>query len=779
MADFLNSAAAATRPSSRLGRTKSGNALPRAKSGNSLQVMTNTASPPSAKAASASALGGPSLPGLPRTRSGNALPSLQRTRSGNALSSLQRAGNAIPRRAMTRSKSGNTLQNMANAMVAAATTGAVGPGLQRTKSGNALPRRGVARSKSNTGNSGGLPRTFSGGALATMANAVRRTNSSRNVMAAMAAEEPANIFASDMVSSDFIMNRVKEVKNDPTTVRLEVEDLLVNIHHEKLLPVLKSLLLAGDREWKSVTFADSMDASDFKEWQGLKRDIMLDFDASLPDAESDNIEPFASSSPSLLRKEVITFQATVEVRSGTTLKALSSLLKIIKRHKSVCDVSFGGVLFGFDGESLKTALSDNTNASDELTSLVQVKVSCGWRAGSNYADKLDTVLKSVKFLMDKTENSTGENEVDMPAPLQRVKSAVIPTSTTKAELRRSASRSKSPINVRASSGPSTAVKSPRRLVRSNTASADQLRRYEASAALVMASNSKTAEPSSLEIEKMPPRSTLKRSKSALLSRKPSSSTLEPSPTSRVPDYNWATQNLNDEAEELKINEDRSGPDFRWDTKQKETKSSILDESETGIDGSNVSVNIQDLIGRSTGDKQNGHTLSTIFAESHASHIFAEGDEEDVTPLAAIVRTSLKASQLSVETGDTSKMNPCFRWDAIGTQLHSTGCMSDAKRECSYERRSQAAIKTSSQLSLSSVAKKKASSKLKANGSSAAMALMASIDSANTTKKSSKRAKGLKATKSGELPALRRIKSEGVPLREMRRIASQALESKPL
>lgn len=680
IADFLNSAVAAAKPSPRLGRTKSGNALPPAKSGSSLQAMTDTAAstPPDAtKAGAASVSGGPSLPGIRRTRSGNALPGLQRTKHGNA----------IPR-GLSRSKSGNTLQNMANAMVAAATTGGAAPGLQRTRSGS-IPRRGVSRSKSN-GGSGGLPRTFSGGALAAMANAVRKTNSSRIVMAAMAAEEPANIFASDMVSTDFIMKRVEEVKLDPTTVRLEVEDLLVNIHHEKLLPVLKGLLLAGDREWKSVTFTDSMDASDFKEWQGLKRDIMLDFDASLPDAESDEIEPFSSSSPSILQKEIITFQATVEVRSGTKLKALASLLKIIKRHKSVCDVSFGGVLFGFVGESLMTALSDNTNESDELTSLVQVKVSCGWRADTNYVEKLDTVLKSVKLLMDKTNNNTEEEGADEPPLLRRVKSAAASTSMMEAGLWRPASRSKSPaVDVRASSGTTTTVKSPRRLVRSNTASADQLRRYEVSAALAMGGSSKPAEASSLEIEKMPTESTLQRSKSALLSRKLSSSTLEPPPTSHIPDYNWVIQNLDDESEELKI--------------------------------------------------------------------------------------SPKAREVS---GDTGKMEPCFRWDAMGSQIHSTGCVSDAKRECSHERRRNAATKTSSQLSLDTTAKKKTSSKLKASGNSAAMALMASIDSANKTKKSSKRTKSLKATKSGELPTLRRVKSEVVPLREMRRIASQALESKP-
>lgn len=493
-------------------------------------------------------------------------------------------------------------------------------------------------------------------------------------MAAMAAQEVANIFASDMVSTDFILTRVSEIRTDPSVVRLEVEDLNVNSHREKLMPVFKGLLMAGDRQWQSVMFRDSVDADGFKEWLGLKRDAMADF-----------AETFT------LDNDTITFQAKLEVRAETSLKAFVGLLKVIKRQRGICDLELGGVLFGYEGDPLKTVLADNINEDNKLTGLIQVNVSFGSGNISDYTVKLDDTLRAAKAALDKT---VGDSD-DLPAaPLRRVKSAAASTSMMRAGLRQSPeARSKSPIRP-------NSVRAPRRIARCNTGDGTVSTLLRS----CMSSNSLSSKSAHQEGGQTIKSSTsndvrtraLKRSKSALL---------EPRP-----DFDWAAQGVEDDHSDL-----------------------------------------------SSDDESN-----------------ASSEEENK-------RCSGKTKGAAKVEPDEPK--PCFRWEKMGDKMCSTGCISGDKESSKELRHSHAkkerprrnASNTGSVGSLASASKKKPE-KAKAS-SSAILALMASVDSASQPTKSSRRVKGLRSNKTAEPSPLRRVKSEGVPLHEMRRIASQSLANK--
>ena len=225
-----------------------------------------------------------------------------------------------------------------------------------------------------------------------------------------------NIFASGMISIDFILDRLLEVKSNPKIVQLEIEDLIVRENDGTnactLLPTVEDLLLAGDREWKSVTFLDCILADQFEWWQGLNRDIMSKFQDRLWElsAMTDATCGGNPASETSLNGEAFTFQANVDVPVGTPLKSLYTLLRAIKLHRNVCSVEFEGALFGCNQHNLIQALWDSVSeekASDDesvdgcgrdvvkLSRSIAIKVACGWRSSPDWSNLLDICLRGV------------------------------------------------------------------------------------------------------------------------------------------------------------------------------------------------------------------------------------------------------------------------------------------------------------------------------------------------------------------------------------------------
>ena len=250
----------------------------------------------------------------------------------------------------------------------------------------------------------------------------RRNSGSGRAAPAAHKAGPLNIFASGMISVDFVLDRLQVVKRNPTIVEVEIEDLLVREHeqeHEQntnngcakdsqLLTAVKDLLLAGDREWKSVAFVDCISADQFGLWQDLNRKIMSDFQQSA-----------SSSSFFISGQAAFSFQAKVHVPEDTSLKSLYTLLRAIKLHAGVCRVVFEGALYGCSQENLFDTLREsvtvkNTSLNRETTSFpsgsgrrdndtatlsksMTIKVDCGWRSSppDDWSNLLDVCLRGV------------------------------------------------------------------------------------------------------------------------------------------------------------------------------------------------------------------------------------------------------------------------------------------------------------------------------------------------------------------------------------------------
>ena len=526
------------------------------------------------------------------------------------------------------------------------------------------PRRGVARSVSTDGSmtppgavrrvravrvkssgTGGLGkrplnRTLSGG-LASMASAaLGMNNNSRDVMAAMAAEEPANIFASDMVSTESILNRLREIGQNPEVVRLEIEDLLVNINRDKIIPVVKELLLAGDREWVSITFTDSLDDSDeLKTWLERKRDIMADIKETVAQASS------------ALDLKVLTFQVKIDVRAETSLKSFASLLQLIKLQRGVCGLDFGGALFGCNSESIKKALADNVNTEGSLSGLIQVQVSCGWGADDDYMVMLKALLRAVNQVLK------GKSQVEQEGPaLRRVMSASTATSLAKAGARNN-KRAVSPMSrsrrERTSRSPSSLSQSPPR-------TPERSSRPPPSPSLSPSIASRSLSPL-----KTPERSSRSGSNSSLSSLKAtksnasnSSMTLKP-----PPDFDWEAMRRKQEAafESDTSSTSSSGSSSSGSCDSSDSDSSLLDdssESGSGFLGKFcASGSSADLLDYASANRRrpagNPSSLDSLrdFDEMSVAH------EATAITLTASVDNSVGKSKKSHRTKDVKRNKP--------------------------------------------------------------------------------------------------------------------------
>jgi hypothetical protein len=85
-----------------------------------------------------------------------------------------------------------------------------------------------------------------------------------------------NIFGAEMISTEFILGELEEVKNNPDIVRLEFEDILDRCKSD-LARAIKDVLNHDDRPWERVRFVDEviMDGTrTYRSWLQKKRSFL-------------------------------------------------------------------------------------------------------------------------------------------------------------------------------------------------------------------------------------------------------------------------------------------------------------------------------------------------------------------------------------------------------------------------------------------------------------------------------------------------------------------------
>ncbi|CAB9502213.1 expressed unknown protein [Seminavis robusta] len=178
-------------------------------------------------------------------------------------------------------------------------------------------------------------------------------------------EDEMNIFCSSgLVSRDFILEKLQEVKNNRDIVKLEVEDLIIAKEHSSLIQFVKALLVGENRPWKRIDFIDSFPSCEFSWWEGIKKELMREYDMSIDDASK--------------YTNCITIQANVELNEGSAKNSVVALFNRFLEDKDIQGIDFGGALFGIRNASIPEALNRLFDEDCVLKDSTVVTVKCGW-----------------------------------------------------------------------------------------------------------------------------------------------------------------------------------------------------------------------------------------------------------------------------------------------------------------------------------------------------------------------------------------------------------------
>ena len=193
-------------------------------------------------------------------------------------------------------------------------------------------------------------------------------------------DDEMNIFGSDSVSTEYLLDRFKDVKHNSRIIKLEVEDLLIASIHHSFLPMFKALVVSDKRKWKYARFIDSIDSDDFAWWESMIHSMMREYETTVEEKST--------------YVDVVSFKATVDVAKGTSKKSLSTLFRTILRDEDVQSVSFAGSLFGHSQESAPQEISGLFDANGNLEGGLVVNLCCGWKPPNEDVSEWKGLLKS-------------------------------------------------------------------------------------------------------------------------------------------------------------------------------------------------------------------------------------------------------------------------------------------------------------------------------------------------------------------------------------------------
>jgi hypothetical protein len=198
------------------------------------------------------------------------------------------------------------------------------------------------------------------------------------------ADDEMNVFASDIVSTAFILDSLRDVRQNLTIVKLEIEDLLIANNHHSFLPVVKELLANDNRPWKYLKFIDTIDGSDMLWWQGMKHTLMREYEATIDDKTK-----YAG---------IVSFQANIQINAGANKRYIHSLVKTIGGDLDLQQVNFSGALFGYSNDTLPGALAKLFDNEGCLQEGFVITVNSGWTSPHDH-DSSCCVLEVFKEVL--------------------------------------------------------------------------------------------------------------------------------------------------------------------------------------------------------------------------------------------------------------------------------------------------------------------------------------------------------------------------------------------
>jgi len=205
----------------------------------------------------------------------------------------------------------------------------------------------------------------------------------RNIRQIHFKKDERNISAIKMISKDHIFSELIEVKRDLQVVKLEVEDLLVS-QHKTLLPVVRGLVVAGQRDWQWVRLTDSFSAHEFFQWHQAKSSVMHDFNG-------------ADSAV----KKIVNFHAELQLSPGTSVETLQAIFQVLCHDLTITTMTFGGAFQSKDSTLIASLLAKNL-VKNQLVENASLSFECGWSnaTAQTHLQHHKMVIDSCLYLLD-------------------------------------------------------------------------------------------------------------------------------------------------------------------------------------------------------------------------------------------------------------------------------------------------------------------------------------------------------------------------------------------
>lgn len=143
-------------------------------------------------------------------------------------------------------------------------------------------------------------------------------------------ETESNIFAFDIVGSDFVQSKFQEVQQSSKVVKLEIEDLIVGKCHQSLASEAEKLICTNDRDWESIHFVDTFEGEEYQNWKTVNDAMMRDYEVAFADTESSKW------------RDGIIWKANIEIHEHTSVADILNLFTRIKKDGDVVHLSLQG-----------------------------------------------------------------------------------------------------------------------------------------------------------------------------------------------------------------------------------------------------------------------------------------------------------------------------------------------------------------------------------------------------------------------------------------------------
>ena len=149
----------------------------------------------------------------------------------------------------------------------------------------------------------------------------------KHLVTAQHNENETNILGSSMVSQDYIIDKLRDLKSNRQVVRLEIEDMVSSQSHSFMLPMVHSLVVLDERSWEQLKFTDFIDIKKYGYYHQVKDEMFQNY-RTMRVCSGDHL------------LDLISFEASIDIEKGDEVPQVLNLLREMKQDQTISEFVF-------------------------------------------------------------------------------------------------------------------------------------------------------------------------------------------------------------------------------------------------------------------------------------------------------------------------------------------------------------------------------------------------------------------------------------------------------